>query len=340
MKFFDTKEQVIDIELTQYGKHLLSRGLWDPKYYEFFDDDILYDAQWAGSVDVNQNSIQERIKAVPRLESQYVWDGIETNVKKNNAYIRSGGKDREGNYKRISDEFVQPLPEKNFSLSAPLGTINPQSIYKPAWDLRVYHGEITSSIITNQDDGFPDSKIPQILMRPVTYSLSIQQGEPSNTTIGEVPDPQEMFLIEESRANGGLSRPMPDGTYVAIEDDYIILSLDEVNSLMEEENFDIEVYEVKEEENTIEYIPLYFPKREEKIKDDLLLDEQERDLFGDDLDNTQVSYFFDVLVDSEIPDDILCTLPPEVREGIYASCEFRGTNFEVYDQQTKVDEEC
>lgn len=340
MKFLDKKEQVIDIELTQYGKYLLSKGRWNPEYYEFFDDDILYDAEWAESTDHTQNSIQERIKAVPRLEAQYLWEGVETNVKKNNSYIRSGKKNKDGVYNRLFDEFVQPKPEKDYSLSAPLGQIDPQSRYKPAWDLRVHRGEITSSNISNQDDGFPNSKIPQIDMKSITYQLVVKQGEASSTTIGQTPDPQEMFLIEESRASGGLSRPMPDGTYVVVENDYIILSLDEINSLSEEENFDIEVYEVKEEQGTIEYIPLFFEKEKEKIVDDLLVDDLTRDLFGEDIDNTRVDYFFDLRTDNEIPDDILCLLPPEVREGIYTSCEFTGENFEVYDQNTKVDEEC
>jgi len=45
MVFFNTKEEVIDIELTPYGKHLLSQGKWKPVYYEFYDDDILYDSK-------------------------------------------------------------------------------------------------------------------------------------------------------------------------------------------------------------------------------------------------------------------------------------------------------
>jgi len=42
MKFFDPKQDVLDIQLTQYGKHLLSSGKFRPVYYAFFDDDILY----------------------------------------------------------------------------------------------------------------------------------------------------------------------------------------------------------------------------------------------------------------------------------------------------------
>ena len=43
MTFFNQKEEVLQIELTQYGKYLLSRGKWKPAYYAFFDDDVIYD---------------------------------------------------------------------------------------------------------------------------------------------------------------------------------------------------------------------------------------------------------------------------------------------------------
>ena len=43
MSFFNKKEDVIDLQLTQYGKYLLSQGKLKPVYYAFFDDDILYD---------------------------------------------------------------------------------------------------------------------------------------------------------------------------------------------------------------------------------------------------------------------------------------------------------
>ena len=38
--FFDKKEEVINIELTQYGKHLLSKGKFRPEYYAFYDQRI------------------------------------------------------------------------------------------------------------------------------------------------------------------------------------------------------------------------------------------------------------------------------------------------------------
>ena len=43
MTFFNKKTDVIDIELTPYGRYLLSIGKLKPVFYEFADDDVLYD---------------------------------------------------------------------------------------------------------------------------------------------------------------------------------------------------------------------------------------------------------------------------------------------------------
>ena len=78
MLFFNKKEEVLDIKLTQYGKHLLSKGSFRPQYYCFFDDDILYDASKAG-ISESQNASEERIlNNTPKLKTQYLTYGVET----------------------------------------------------------------------------------------------------------------------------------------------------------------------------------------------------------------------------------------------------------------------
>ncbi len=71
MAFFNKKEEVIDIQLTQYGKHLLSKGEFRPVSYAFFDDNILYDSAYAGLRTEAQNSIEPRIQEdTPALKTQ------------------------------------------------------------------------------------------------------------------------------------------------------------------------------------------------------------------------------------------------------------------------------
>ncbi len=45
-KFLDKKEQVIDFQLTTYGRYLLSVSGLKPTYYAFFDDNIIYDSRY------------------------------------------------------------------------------------------------------------------------------------------------------------------------------------------------------------------------------------------------------------------------------------------------------
>ena len=80
MTFFNRKEEVIDIELTQYGKLLLAKGEFKPKKYAFFDDDVIYDAQYMTPTDPtsvsnpiaeNQNDAGTRIKEAVRGRAQH-----------------------------------------------------------------------------------------------------------------------------------------------------------------------------------------------------------------------------------------------------------------------------
>jgi len=61
MEFFNKKEDVIDLQLTNYGRYLLSQGKLQPKYYSFFDDNIMYNAS-AADISELQNRSAERIK--------------------------------------------------------------------------------------------------------------------------------------------------------------------------------------------------------------------------------------------------------------------------------------
>ena len=60
-KILDKKEQVFDLEITPHGKYLLSTGKFKPVYYGFYDDNVLYDGEYAGITEA-QSQIQQRIK--------------------------------------------------------------------------------------------------------------------------------------------------------------------------------------------------------------------------------------------------------------------------------------
>ena len=139
MKFFDDKEEVIDIQLTQFGKHLLSLGKWKPAYYAFFDDNVMYDAESAGITEA-QNKIEPRIQEnTPQLHTQHVFTGRETD------FLKIVGT-KDDPFMREEDKInVQSTPEKDYSLVSPLGNSAYGSQAAPRWSVKVLQGKITNT---------------------------------------------------------------------------------------------------------------------------------------------------------------------------------------------------
>jgi hypothetical protein len=84
VSFFNKKEEVIEIQLTQFGKLALSQGKFRPFYYAFYDDDMLYDLNYAG-VSEPQNDTQDRLLDFAKLKPQSVIYGVETRLLETNA---------------------------------------------------------------------------------------------------------------------------------------------------------------------------------------------------------------------------------------------------------------
>ena len=155
MTFFNKKEDVLDIKLTQFGKQLLSTGKFKPVYYEFFDDNILYDGEYAGITE-EQNDIEPRIQEnTPNNRTQHVFSGVESNF---SVYLDPADDLTIPETERIR---VQPTPEKEFSLVNSMGTSDLQSEYGPNWRLTFLQGEIQSAsyLLTGT---YQDLQIPQV----------------------------------------------------------------------------------------------------------------------------------------------------------------------------------
>ena len=65
--FLNQKEEVIRLELTPYGKEKFSKGEFLPKYYAFYDNDILYDAAHAGMIETQNNIATRILTQTPRF---------------------------------------------------------------------------------------------------------------------------------------------------------------------------------------------------------------------------------------------------------------------------------
>ena len=244
MKFFNPKEDVLDIELTQFGRELLSRGEFKPSHYLFFDDDVLYDIAAGGPSSEDQNTAINRIQnETPRLRTQ-------------------------GNYKELTEKLSTGIPqntrENNFSVINALGTSDLSSDKFPRWDMRM-HGETAPPIknsVPYMTSSYGTIRIPQNDI-DVNFKTAVSvEGQPS--VINE--DPNLSSTVQE------------DGTYISVEPKIVLMQLLEDYTAYEKENFDIEVF-INEAETVSSagvdvpvWTPLKFKKEVESVVDGILID--------------------------------------------------------------------
>ena len=74
MTFLNKKEDVVDIAVTPHGKYLISKGKFKPKFYAFFDDDVVYDGKYI-DLSEDQNDIIGRIRESLSLRPVMVTSG-------------------------------------------------------------------------------------------------------------------------------------------------------------------------------------------------------------------------------------------------------------------------
>ena len=287
MEFFNKKEEVIDLKLTQFGRYLLSKGKLKPVFYSFFDDNIVYNGSKAGVVEL-QNDAEKRIRETPTMHHQISVSSLEKEFNNNYNKILSGET-------TATAKDVQRTAEKHYALPPALGTSDVNSNSAPAWSVQLLNGEITGSVtnlsLTEKSGGKNTQLIPQI-----NSELEIDMIDISGANTDE-----EEF--EEGLAGANVVISSEDNEL------YILLKVAENNGLFQKKNFDIELFEIEEEVQvggTIETLKqLSFPTAQEAATEVSFLDE-----VTPDEDVTSVEYYFDLLVDDEIDDEILCEFDP------------------------------
>mgnify|MGYP001179887361 FL=1 len=207
-KFINKKEEVIQMDLTAYGKHKFSRGEFTPAFYTFHDDDIMYDsglglATYDG-FNEEQNNIVSRIKEAQRLE----------NIVHFTSSI-GGSSDATTNISNTTYEDVNPATKKYFRT---LGTSSPWEDYMPSWDIKCLEtGTPFSGTLSYKSLGIPT----------LTSSLNLEY---SVSTISQTNDEGESVDIQ---------------IYDLERSDKILLDINEINTILKSNgNFDIEVYKI------------------------------------------------------------------------------------------------
>jgi len=294
MSFFDKKEEVIEMKLTEYGKRKLQLGRLNPTFYAFFDDDILYNTDAAGFTEA-QNDADRRIRFdTPALKVQKSTTGAETRV---NQFLDdvSGPLQETGSAGQyvISENSVafintfQDTPQfaqKFFLGSDPLGTSDLKTQYAPAWHINALEGQISASQyyqtvnLTSSNTGLDNGIVRNIPQIDITIDYK---------TFYSSDDEMDDFTSAQAEKIIRLTEDNPTGVALYLEENYLVLDVVERNSDNLKENFEIEVF-LSGSDGTYS-------------KKTFLTTETLGDVIGDQ----NVEFYANILVDAEMPNEAI-----------------------------------
>jgi hypothetical protein len=291
MSFFNKKEDVLHIELTPLGRHLLSLGKLKPYSYKFFDDDILYDGNSGGVTETQTATHQRIISDTPKLKHNGNINGIETNSKSilvkdtiNGFYV---GPEHNALRKYYNKESHEKYTEH-------IGTAKTDSDRAPDLKVDLFNGTIKTAKKFLETDINP-RHIPQIDI-DVEYKINVLPYDEASD-IPLVSDYKDKYRSIEIDQKVLVSTPEIPLIRIMSEGDYD-----------NKENFDIAAYKVtingtKEEYNQMKFIPQI-----QRIVNDLLVDDvemptQTEESVGEDY----CEYFFSIVEDRNISEDDYCS---------------------------------
>ena len=306
MEFFNKKEEVLDLQLTQYGKYLLSIGKLNPAYYTLHDDNVIYDSEFSQGAEL-QNEARVRIQSdTPTLKTQYNFVSLDTMQAKPAGF--------------------QDDKERTGGVTRPLATSNLGSDKIPSWNISALGGTLltgsTTSVITSSASSIVQ-EIPQIGAE-VTYNISpvmidntFTEGELKEISLGQADGiPQD--ILQGIPTSFGVEI-LSDGSSFSIERDDLILQIVEDNAPMGNDNFEVEIFQVETETvndiATEKLVPMVFKKEPILIVNDILVEAVEED--DVEIDSTFVEYYFDLELDGEINSDVMCSKLTNADKDIY-----------------------
>jgi len=367
MAFFNQKQEVFDIQLTSHGKKLLSEGNLAPEYYAFFDEDILYDARYAGSPNEEQNYIATRIKEeTPRLKTQYNFTRLEKKDRSTIKYVldytehldmaKAQGDLEVGEF-NFKDKILMYLwesglvsPEQagmlevkgdtysynnefgilnNYIMQEPIGTSDLGNRYAPSWDVQCYKGQISSSVEQLYTNRFPTLKIPQ-----VEIECNFTTVEKYNMNFAK--DINNSIAVNNALAHVGADEiiPFEDGTYYEVKRGEILLELTEENVPYGIDNYEVEVFFIEDSNlDTERWIKLYFNPEvevENVFYAPYVNDDEERKTYAPPKPENILANFLDISFDEEISEDVICTTRAELKNrSLFSDVEINCEDLEI-----------
>jgi hypothetical protein len=306
MEFFNQKEQVIDIQLTQYGKRRLAAGRFKPAFYAFYDKDVLYNSEFGGYSEV-QNDSETRIKSeTPRLTAQHNFIGADTQLKEM-TMIESKGNELDDLVKK---ELLQDVENKFFADNTQIGTTKLDNRYNPSWDIKFYNDHLINATLQSTGSG-QVKRIPQLEAELVYKAYATNDIDKLNIDLGE-----KYFTAVEDFFESEME--FDDGSILFVKDDFILLGIEEKNTNFYNENFEIEIFlEELDANNKVKLTPLKFSIDEEDL-------------------SLTVDQYLEIEFDEEISDAILCEyVKEEDKKSLYVkqifTCPDEATDFQEMD---------
>ena len=286
-----------------------------PKYYAFFDDDIVYDISAIGGTE-DQDAIKNRIlNETPRLRPQRDLTSPENLI---------------SNFER-GESSSRPFSEVQLNyLTEPLGTSDGTERNASSWHLTTILGEIDSSDSTYDVSGSYLRQIPQVNMT-LEYKMEVRNTRDDSPVRGQPTSPSLPA-----------SRVFEDGTYLQISDDQIIARIIEENGFTFKEGLEIEAFIFEDEEKII---PLKMTPKTKSIINNMLVDENDEDSFID-VDKTYLEFWMSIFFDEDIPDSDLCKgIEKLKKEDILLDIEVEcpdedGIDFDIYRTRVTDVEKC
>jgi hypothetical protein len=289
-KFLNKKEQVLDIKLTSYGHYLLAVGAFVPKYYAFFDDNIVYDQRYAYSASSeNQNDVDRRItEETAYIESLVLFRDTEETLNQND----SDGVDWY-NQGQILARKSEPAKD-TFKYEMAIGDayLDGDTRQVPSWKVYTLQSNISSSTTINP---VTNERIPQI-----NISASYTKRTKDNSF-----DYDPMNLREMDSK----TLPFIDNRVVSLEAKDPVLYIEELNTQPLVQNYDIEVFQVLTSSisgSRQSLIRKFFRKEIPQIQNGFLVSEVPKERPADEFTTGSVEYYFDVLTDTRIDQKIAC----------------------------------
>lgn len=300
-KFLDKKEQVFDLKLTSYGHHMLSIGKLKPTYYTFVDDNVVYDSTYFGRSGEPQSEIHKRIKEdTPYLESLVLFEDVNNNpfIEDELSFYDLSITAAEKNARRdefrinsiIGDAFVAESKDK-----------------VPSWKLVSANSDIASSTLI---DTLNDTRIPQINITASYRKEIVDAQQAANQNVS----------ADDDRILEAVSAVFSDNKVVRLQlNADVLLYLEEVNTEVLNENFDIEVFLVENDDSTAEQrlSRKYFQDEQEQIVDDFMIAPNPITTRPEEYTKDSIEKYFSIIKDSAIEPSIACKAASEFNKESY-----------------------